>query len=67
MRRNTALVRAVALLFVLIGILAFTRGAAAQVIGRFVPAGDMTIARAECQSICSFARLLKTNKAAPSA
>jgi hypothetical protein len=33
-------------LFVLIGILAFTRGANAQIRGMFVPAGDMTMARA---------------------
>jgi galactose oxidase-like protein len=33
-------------LFVLIGVLAFTRGANAQIRGMFVPTGDMTMARA---------------------
>ena len=44
-RRSTR-VGEIPLLFVLIGILAFARGANAQIRGMFVPTGDMTMARA---------------------
>lgn len=44
--RRSARVREIRQLFVLIAILAFTRGADAQTPGMFVPTGDMTRARA---------------------